>query len=220
MKNALDRRKTILELYQAGLDHYGDLYWWPAETPFEVVIGAVLTQNTSWKNVEKAIVNLREASACNAEAIASMHYKKLEKLIRPSGFFRSKRRTLREISLYFKNRDIPVMKKRSTVELRKELLSIKGIGEETADSVLLYALEKNIFVVDAYTKRIFTRHGLVAKNATYQNMQKLVMNSIKRESRVFNIFHSHIVEVGKTYCAKKEPRCGQCPYKKVKGPIS
>ena len=154
--------KSITEIYQTILKTYGKQNWWPAETPFEVYVGAVLTQNTNWKNVEKAIENLKRENLITPEAILSCPEEKLQELIKPAGFFRQKARYLKNLCHFVeKNGGIENLKRIEMESLRKELLKVKGIGKETADSILLYGLNKPSFVVDAYTKRLFSRLGIV-----------------------------------------------------------
>jgi len=154
-------RQFLKEIYSHLFEVFGAQKWWPAETPFEVMVGAILTQNTNWKNVEKALQNLKQSAALQPNAMYQLSTSELELLIQPSGFFRQKAKRLKTFLKYFLEEyegDVALMKEKSTSALREELLALKGIGPETADSILLYALEKPIFVIDAYTKRILFRH--------------------------------------------------------------
>ncbi|MEM0148940.1 MAG: endonuclease III domain-containing protein [Candidatus Micrarchaeaceae archaeon] len=198
-------------LYKILRGHFGFLNWWPGETKDEIVIGAILTQQTSWKNVEKAISNLKKYGALSIEKIAAMRLKRLEELIRPSGFYRQKAARLLEFSKYVtkKHGSLQLMLKTPLEDLRKELLSLKGIGPETADSIILYAAEKPIFVIDAYTKRIANRVFGIG-DADYSSLQELIENSIKKDIELYKDFHAQFVELGKNFC-KKNPICESCP---------
>lgn len=197
---------------------YGPQGWWPIKgrylggpknnsEKFEVIIGAILTQNTSWKNVEKAISNIHKENLIDAKKIARISQKKLAKLIKSAGYYNQKAERLKIFADYLMKN--PNFLKKETAELRKELLSIKGIGPETADSILLYALDRPIFVVDAYTKRIFSRLGFVKEDEKYENVQKLFMKNLPRNTKLFNNYHAVIVEHAKNNCRKK-PECGGC----------
>lgn len=191
----------------------GPQHWWPANSPFEVMVGAVLTQNTNWGNVEKAIARLQEARMLKPERIAALSLPKLAALIRPAGYFRVKARRLRSYVRYFVERyggDWKKMARRPTAELREELLGVHGVGPETADSILLYALGHPIFVVDAYTLRIFHRHGWAEKDADYHAVQTLITSGIESDPAFFNEYHALVVMIGKHFCRKK-PRCEACP---------
>ncbi|MBN1493410.1 MAG: endonuclease III domain-containing protein, partial [Candidatus Omnitrophica bacterium] len=182
-------------------------------TPFEVMVGAILTQNTAWANVEKAIVNLKRAKVLTPKALFAVPEKKLARLIKPSGFFNVKAKRLRIFLGYMKEHygfSVAKMKARDLDELRKELLGVNGIGRETADSILLYALEKPTFVVDAYTKRILSRHGLCGKNDDYNVVKALFEDNLEQDTDLFNDFHAQIVNCAKDFCRTK-PRCDACP---------
>ncbi len=191
----------------------GNQHWWPGKTPFEVIVGAILTQNTSWLNVEKAISNLKKANVLSPEKLYRSSRRKLKEWVRPSGFFNIKAERLRNFLRYFKKRynfSIGRMKKKNTEALRNELLSVNGIGKETADSILLYALKKTVFVIDAYTRRIFSRHGLIKHDIPYDDLKKIFENNLSPSEKLFNDYHAQIVRVGKNYCRKK-PDCNKCP---------
>lgn len=185
--------------------------WWPAKTPFEVMVGAILTQNTNWKNVERAISNLEASGVLSPEAITGLPPDRLAELIRPAGYFRVKSRRLREFCNWLLLRS-EALEDMPTAELREELLSVSGVGPETADSILLYALGRPVFVVDAYTRRIFTRHGLIHGDEPYDEIRAGVERAIRGPRRVrrFNELHAQIVEVGKRFC-RTEPICEGCP---------
>jgi len=200
----------LLQLYKKLLNHFGPQKWWPADEPFEVVVGAVLTQRTNWRNVEKAIKNLKAAKMLNPEKLATVDLNKIEKLIRPSGFYKQKAERLKTISIYISNNKINNLMGLQTQHLREELLKIKGVGKETADSILLYALEKPVFVVDAYTQRIFERVGIVKNKMTYDELQSFIEDKIDRNATLYKEFHALIVLLGKEYC-KTDPICNKCP---------
>jgi len=193
-----------LRAYKALLRKFGKQGWWPAKSRFEVVAGAILTQNTNWRNVEKAIGNLRKARMLNAGKIARAGKRKIEELIRPSGFYRQKAGRLKDVARWFVSAD----KNRDTGELREELLSIKGVGMETADSILLYALGRPVFVIDAYTKRMCGRHGI--RRTGYEGYRAFFEKNLPKEVELYKEFHALIVELGKRYCRKK-PVCEGCP---------
>jgi len=188
--------------------------WWPARTPFEVIVGAILTQNTSWGNVERAIANLRSAQMLTPSAMSAARMARLAALVRPSGYFRQKAKKLKAF-VRFLQREYGGSLKRMfdapTELLREKLLSVHGIGPETADSILLYAGKHAVFVVDAYTHRIFGRHGITNGKPEYESVRALVETALPRDSQLFNEFHALVVNTGKNWCRKKEPRCAECP---------
>lgn len=209
----------LSQLYTKLLDHFGKQGWWPAETRFEVIVGAMLTQRTNWRNAELAIKNLKDANMLSPSKIASADINALEQLIRPSGFYKQKAHRLKTISEYIiNNNGTNKLKKRELSGLRKELLAIKGIGNETADSILLYAFGKPVFVIDAYTQRIFKRAGIVAEQTSYSKLQKFIEEKIKKNIRFYKDvnfykeFHALIVLLGKIYC-RSNPLCETCPVK-------
>jgi len=200
-----------MEVYQLLHARYGDLHWWPAQSPFEMMVGAILTQNTRWEGVEDAIQNLKNANLLNPESIISCDSKKLESLIRPSGFFRQKGRRLVELSNFLLAHDgTRGLKRWATACLRARLLDVHGVGPETADSILLYALDKPVFVVDAYTKRIFSRLGMFEATMTYDEVQNFFFQRLANSLQLFQAFHALIVEQAKRYCTSK-PQCDGCP---------
>ncbi len=210
------KEKKIISIYEGMLHHFGPRGWWPAETSFEVIIGAILTQNTSWSNVEKAIKNMKENNCLDPHALLMMDERLLSQIIKPSGFYKIKASRIKEfINYLFKrhNGDISRMFTMDPDSLRKELLSIRGIGPETADSILLYAGGMPFFVVDSYTKRILSRHGAVEMNASYDRIQSFFHKNLPRDSRLFNEFHALFVATGKYYC-RKNPSCDPCPLNK------
>ena len=206
----------ILKFYQKLYRHFGPQHWWPGETPFEVMVGAILTQNTAWKNVERAIENLKRENALSPEEINKMNIEKLAQLIKPSGFYNLKAKRLKSFIERFMedfNGDIQEMKKLEKHTLREWLLSIPGIGRETADSIILYAIEKPIFVVDAYTRRILSRHGFIKGDEDYDEIQEIFHRNLPHDTGLFNEYHALIVRLGKEYCKKQNPLCETCPLK-------
>lgn len=206
--------KTLKEIYNQLSSHFGPQHWWPGETPFEVTVGAILTQNTNWANAEKAIGNLKNASLLSPEGIHQCPLPRLSELIKPSGYFNVKAKRLKFlIDWLFKNYDgdLDRLFIKETSALREELLTIKGIGPETADSIALYAANKPTFVCDAYTYRMCLRHQLIAEETGYDELKALFEDALPRDVKLFNEYHALIVRMGKTYCKKTKPLCGQCP---------
>jgi endonuclease III related protein len=192
----------------------GPMNWWPARTPFEVIVGAILTQNTAWSNVERAIDNLRAARLLSLRAIERVPLPRLARLIRPSGYFRQKAKKLKAFSRFLRREhrgSLARMFRTPTDVLREQLLGVYGIGRETADSILLYAGGHTIFVVDAYTHRIFGRHGFDELPTDYEGVRELVEASLPRNAATYNEFHALLVNVGKNWCRPREPRCHECP---------
>ena len=207
-------RPELAQYYRALYSAMGPQGWWPARTPFEVIVGAILTQNTAWTNVERAIANLRRERLLTPVALERVNRRRLERLIRSSGYFRQKARKLKEF-VRFLRRDyggsLARMFRTPTEELRERLLAVHGIGRETADSILLYAGGHGVFVVDAYTHRILVRHGLAGERAGYEEVRALFESSLPRDTATYNEFHGLIVNVGKNWCRTREPRCQECP---------
>ena len=210
--------KTVIpEIYQVLYHHFGPQHWWPGETALEVVVGAVLTQNTNWKNVEKAIYQLKKDNCLSIDALYSVSVDHLASLIKPAGYFNVKARRLKNVVGFIHDRydsSILKMKKQPVDILMSELLSINGVGPETADSILLYALEKTAFVVDAYTKRFMMRHNLVADAADYHGIQEVFVSAIGHDQKIYNEYHALIVRLGKDYC-KTTPLCEKCPLNRI-----
>ncbi|MFH1878798.1 MAG: hypothetical protein ABH883_08335 [Candidatus Omnitrophota bacterium] len=217
--SAKDISKRILRIYRVMGAYFGDLKWWPAKTGFEMIIGAILTQNTAWSNVEKAVANLREKKLLDMDKIIRVNINSLAESIRPAGYFRVKAERLKSIARFLKkecNGDLERLKTREAGTLREELLSVNGVGPETADCILVYAVHKPVFVVDVYAKRIFYRHGLISgEDVSYGSVQSLVSGSFPADNRMLNQFHALLVETGKNFCKKKEALCGRCPLKGV-----
>lgn len=203
----------LMIIYQRLLDRYGQRNWWPADTPFEVVVGAILTQNTNWKNVEKAIANLRREAALSPAAIRHLDNNQLEELIKPSGFFRQKSERLKIFCHHLKDHhqdDLLAWLQQDMDRVRPELLGLKGIGPETADSILLYAGQQPSFVVDAYTGRVFGRLGILKGAEKYHAIRQLFMTTIEPNVQLYNEYHALIVNHCKEHCLKK-PKCTGCP---------
>ncbi len=215
-KKAEINHGTILRnIYNTLFKSFGPQYWWPGETPFEISVGAILTQNTNWANVEIAINNLKKENVLNVWALHKMSHKKLASLIRPTGYFNIKAKRLKHFVAFLANHyegSMKRMKNEDTYKLREDLLNVKGIGPETADSILLYALEKPVFVIDAYTKRILQRHKVVSEKTTYHELQELFHENFLPDVTLFNEYHALFVMLGKDYC-KPKPRCEGCPLK-------
>ena len=192
----------------------GPMRWWPAQTPFEVIVGAILTQSTAWGNVERAIANLRSAGMLTPAAILRVPLPRLAALVRPSGYFRQKAKKLKAFVRFLQDEYRGSLKRMfhtPTLELREKLLSVHGIGPETADSILLYAGNHPVFVVDAYTHRILGRHGITDGKPDYEKVRAFIESSIPRRPALFNEFHALIVNTGKNWCRKSAPRCEECP---------
>jgi len=201
-------------IYQKLYLAFGPQRWWPGKTPFEIMAGAILTQNTNWTNVEKAVINLKRSRLLSAVRLYRSSVAKIARLIRPSGYYNIKAKRLKAfLDFLFKHYqgNIRKMSLADTLKLRQQLLMVNGIGEETADSILLYALNKPIFVVDAYTKRILSRHGLVKGDSSYQEVQNFFMKNLKNKVKLFNEYHALLVRLGKDFCFKTNPRCKDCP---------
>ncbi|MDR0197518.1 MAG: endonuclease III domain-containing protein [Oscillospiraceae bacterium] len=203
---------NLIAIYQALYAGYGDLNWWPAKTPYEVMVGAVLTQNTAWSNVEKAIANFGERLTPKFAADADTA--KLAEIIRPAGFFNQKAEYLKSVTAWFAgyDYDVSAVRKQPQDKLRAELLSVKGVGQETADSLLLYAFGFPAFVVDAYTRRLCERYPIEA-GKSYADIKRYFEDNLPRDAKIYNQFHAMIVINAKERCRKK-PLCGDCPLRR------
>ncbi|MBF0493853.1 MAG: endonuclease III domain-containing protein [Candidatus Omnitrophica bacterium] len=204
----------LIRIYNTLNAHFGDLKWWPADTPFEVIVGAVLVQNTSWRSVEISIRNLKERGLIDPLKIYKADKKSLADLIRPSGFNKIKSLRLKAAVAFIMTETGGVLSKFNKFSLpvlRKKLLTVHGIGPETADCILLYALNRPVFVVDNYTRRIFSRHGLISEDAGYETIQRLVHDNFPKSVKKLNQFHALLVETGKRYCGKTKKDCVNCP---------
>jgi len=205
--------QTLTEIYNRLLARYGRQHWWPAETDFEVILGAVLTQNTAWKNVEKVLAELRRCGLLSWEALSRLRIEELAPYLRSSGYFNQKARRLRAFFDYLETRyagSLAKMALQETEVLRQELLALKGFGPETVDTILLYAFGRPIFVVDAYTRRVLIRHRLCPETISYDELQCRIQTAIPTQASYYNEFHALIVVVGKEYC-RSQPRCSGCP---------
>ena len=202
----------LLKIYQRLHESFGSQHWWPAKTPFEVIIGAILTQQTSWNNVEKAINNLKKEKLLDSKKLHEIKNEKLEKLIQSSGYYRQKTKKLKNfMNFLWENYDgiLEKLFEQPIPKLRENLLSVNGIGKETADSIILYAANKPIFVIDTYTVRLINRLE-ITKEKDYNKIQQLFQKNLPQDTQLFNEFHALIVKLGKDYC-KKKPRCDECP---------
>lgn len=215
------------QAYQKLHEAFGPQGWWPVNgkynknnfdiprnsaEKFEIILGAILTQNTSWKNVEKALANLRNSNLLSPEKILQANKNRLAKLIRPSGYYNQKAERLKIVSRFFlSNKNLEIL---PLPVFRERLLSVKGIGPETADSIILYAFRKPIFVIDAYTKRIFSRLGVCSQDADYRSLQDLFHANLKKDAPLYNEYHALLVELAKKHCAKS-PVCSPCPLTKM-----
>jgi len=215
IKYCVPKSKNLYKIYQILFNAFGHQGWWPGKTKFEIIIGAVLTQNTAWSNVEKAIKNLRKAKLLNLKALSNIPSRKLYPLLRPSGYYRIKAKRLKSVINFLCTKyhgNLNQFFKMPLEKAREELLSVKGIGPETADSILLYAGKKPVFVVDAYTRRIFERLGHLKPKASYEDIQGLFMENLPKNTQIYNEYHALIVRLGKDICRTK-PRCEICPLK-------
>jgi len=204
---------TLRDYYARMSAHYGPTRWWPGDSPFEIAIGAILTQNTAWTNVEKAIINLKRADLLSPRAMLAIDLPTLEEALRPSGYFRQKAKRVRLFCAHLIEHyggSVARMAKRPLAELRPELLKLHGIGPETADDILLYACEHPVFVVDAYTRRIFSRHGLVPPNLSYEPLRAFFEDHLPHEVPIFKEYHGVIVWTAKDFC-RTRPKCEGCP---------
>ena len=205
--------QTLNRLYEAMMRRYGPQSWWPARTPFEVIVGAVLVQNTSWTNVATAIARLDAAGALTPAAIHALPHDRLAELIRPAGYYNVKARRLANLVAWMVQAhggEVERMKAVPPNAMREQLLDVHGVGPETADSIMLYALGHPRFVVDAYTFRIVVRHGLLSPPVEYEELQALFEDHLPADAAVFNEFHALLVQVGKNHC-KPRARCEGCP---------
>ena len=209
----MSTRDRINRIYELLEEAFGPQHWWPAETSFEVMVGAVLTQNTNWGNVEKAIANLKARDLLSPRALHDLPREELAELIRPAGYFNLKSKRLKNLIDFLFDRfegDLDTLFALGVGELREQLLGVNGIGRETCDSIVLYAAHKPTFVVDTYTARVLLRHDLIDASADYEEIKELFESSLPEDVPLFNEFHAHLVRVGKLYCRKK-PRCETCP---------
>ena len=213
MSRSKRNRPPLEEVYRLLFNQWGPQFWWPGRTRLEIIVGAILTQNTAWTNVEKAICRLRKARALNLRRLHSVDLKTLAEWIRPAGYFNVKARRLRSFTQLMFGRfggDLRRLFALETPALREVLLSVNGIGPETADSILLYAAGRPAFVVDAYTRRFMMRHGWIGSGATYDDIARVFAAGLPRRVALYNEYHALIVALGKALCRPK-PRCAECP---------
>ncbi len=205
--------EQLTEIYQLLFDRFGPQHWWPGQTKFEIITGAILTQNTNWANVEKAIKNLESANLLTPEKLHNLDTPQLAELIKPAGYYNVKAKRLKNfLNWFFENHagQLTSLQKLSTDQLREQLLAVTGIGRETADSILLYAFDRQIFVVDAYTARIAVRHGLIEPGADYEQIREFFQSNLPPDTKLFNEYHALLVRLGKEFC-KPKPQCDNCP---------
>ena len=208
---------VLHEAYERLLHVFGSQHWWPGESPFEIAAGAILTQNTNWKNVEKALTNLREADALSVGKVYKLADEELAELIRPAGYYRLKTNRLKNFARMIVDEfdsDIGQLFELGLDDLRERLLRVNGIGPETADSIVLYAAEKPVFVIDAYTSRVLKRHGWIDYDADYFAMQEYFHSALATDVAFYNEYHALIVQVGKQYCGTS-PKCEECPLREM-----
>jgi endonuclease-3 related protein len=202
-----------VDIYHRLFACYGPQHWWPAEEPFEVIAGAILTQSAAWTNVEKGLLNLKKAGKLSPHALRELPLAELAELIHPCGYYNMKAVKLKAFAEWCGERygdSLEMMCAADTAALREELLGIHGIGEETADSILLYVCRKPVFVIDAYTRRIVDRLGLKPEAKKYSHYQKLFMDNLPPDAHLFNEYHALFVTLGKNICRKSQPLCGKC----------
>lgn len=205
--------RKLQKIYGKLFAAFGPQHWWPGETAFEVAVGAILTQNTNWGNVEKAIGNLKREGLLSAEHLLRMPVRQLAGLIRPAGYFNIKSKRLKNFVEFLAAHyggSMRKMKGEDQAVTRKRLLAVNGIGPETADSIILYALEKPVFVIDAYTKRVLSRHNIMGHDSSYEDFQGLFHHSLEKNAVMYNEFHALFVRLAKVHCRTK-PLCGGCP---------
>lgn len=206
--------KTLRRYFEVLLERFGPQGWWPGRTRLEVILGAILTQNTAWRNAALALKRLRRAGLLNSKGLSGASLRELRSRIRPAGFFRQKACAIRSVLDWLEQTyagSVARMFRAPAPRLREELLALKGIGPETADAILLYAGQQPFFVADAYTRRILSRHALVSARAGYAHVQKYLHEHLPPDQRLFNEFHALLVETGKRYCWRQAPRCDACP---------
>jgi endonuclease-3 related protein len=210
-------REDLLKIYELLNGYFGDLHWWPADSPFEVMVGAILTQNTAWINVEKAISGLKERKLLSPAALLQIDEKILAEVIRPSGYYQIKAKRLKSLVRFFFDEysgNIDTMCNEDSTVLREKLLNVRGVGPETADSIILYACRKPVFISDAYTQRILLRHRIIPEDADGSKIRTLFMTHLPNNASLFNQFHALLVNTGKIFC-RKTPKCDFCPLRSL-----
>ncbi len=204
----------LMHVYERMLAALGPQRWWPGDSPFEIMVGAVLVQNTAWRNVERAIANLREASVMEPHALYNLPPAELAELIRPAGYYQVKAKRLRNLLRFLVEEydgSLEKMFRTALVSLREQLLAIHGIGPETADAIILYAGQLPTFVVDTYTHRILARHGWIAYDAGYDEINDYFESSLPSDPALYNEYHALLVRIGKEFCKRTVPNCEACP---------
>ena len=212
--------RLLHDIYERLFAFFGPRNWWPGDTPFEIMVGAILTQNTNWNNVERAIANLKTERLLSLTAMSALSREQLAEYIRPAGYYNIKAERLRNFFALINGKwdgDLDFFLRQPAAVLREELLSVKGIGPETADSMILYAAGKPVFVVDAYTHRILIRHEIIDESFDYPLIQELFMDNLEEDSALFNEYHALIVQLGKEFCKKTRPVCEDCPLAGLNG---
>jgi len=211
-------RAFLTTAFQKLLAHFGPQHWWPGDSPFEVAVGAILTQNTNWSNVERAIANIKSANALSCRKLLALPHRRLASLIRPAGYFNVKARRLRSFLAFLDTHYAASMTRLANdprPDKRDALLSINGVGPETADSILLYALGETTFVIDAYTRRILSRHNIVDNNASYDHIKSVFETALPPDEPLYNEYHALLVACGKHYCKPKR-KCEGCPLRRAR----
>ncbi len=214
MKVSRPKVSRVQEAFDLLFQHFGPQEWWPGDTALEILVGAVLTQNTNWGNVEKAIANIKSQGLMNFEALHTLKIEQLAELVKPSGYYNVKAKRLHNLLQMISDRydgDLEFFIDEELYAARDALLQVKGVGPETADVILLYACNKPIFVVDAYTHRVFHRHNMIEEETDYHSMQEIFMDGLEQNSQLYNEYHALIVRLGKDYCKKTNPLCEGCP---------
>jgi endonuclease III related protein len=208
------KTNNYIEAYRLLYDHFGPQDWWPGDTPFEIMIGAILTQNTNWSNVRKAIHNLKTEDLLSYQNLSQLTTEQIAQLIRPAGYYNLKAQRLRNLlnmveTVY--DGELELFLEDDLEVARENLLAVKGVGQETADSILLYACGHPVFVVDMYTHRVFSRHNMVEEETDYGTIQNVFLDHIPQDMQLYNEFHALIVRVAVTFCKKTKPLCEKCP---------
>jgi len=206
--------RSFQKIYDTLYDYYGPQGWWPADSPLEMIVGAVLTQNTNWQNVEKAIANLKTAGFLSIEILTGISSDTLAQLIMPAGYYNLKAKRLKNLLQMLDDEyggDVSLLQDDNFSTARENLLRVKGVGEETADAILLYGCGKPVFVVDTYTHRVFSRHNLLEEECSYGEIQERFMDNLPADAKLFNEYHALIVKVAKDFCKKSKPLCDECP---------
>jgi endonuclease-3 related protein len=203
----------IHEIYRRLQHHFGPQHWWPGETKLEITVGALLTQNTNWRNVEKAMANLRDHQLLSLPALTAIPTDLLAHHLIPAGYYNLKAHRLKNLiaAIGPEDDDLEIFLAADLDQLREKLLAVKGIGPETADAIILYAAEKPSFVIDAYTHRVLLRHDLIGEETDYYEMQDLFLAALPADVVLYNEYHALLVRLGKEFCLKNKPRCGACP---------